>query len=203
MIETLERVHERGRGRPLDLRPARLDPRSRDRRGRCSRAPARPRRPVGRPPPARVDPLRRGVHRPRAASTRSPSPARAARWWRSSASPSSAPSSGISSTAAKKLIGHALELRHRLPRLWAQVHAGAVPAWRARLVAEATIHTSPALTVEAAGLDRLPGRRRRRPDRHRAARPARRRDHQALRPRRTAILPPIRRTATCPSTPAT
>ncbi len=57
---------------------------------------------------------------------------------------------GISSTAAKKLIGHALELRHRLPRLWAQVHAGAVPSWRARIVAEATIHTSPALTVEAA-----------------------------------------------------
>ena len=57
---------------------------------------------------------------------------------------------GISSTAAKKLIGHALELRHRLPRLWAQVHAGRVPAWRARLVAEATIHTSPALTMDAA-----------------------------------------------------
>jgi hypothetical protein len=57
----------------------------------------------------------------------------------------------ISSTAAKKLIGHALELRHRLPRLWAQVHAGAVPAWRARAVAEVTIHTSPALTREAAG----------------------------------------------------
>ena len=56
----------------------------------------------------------------------------------------------ISTTAAKKLIGHALELRHRLPRLWAQVHAGRVPAWRARIVAEATIHTSPALTVEAA-----------------------------------------------------
>ncbi len=56
----------------------------------------------------------------------------------------------ISTTAAKKLIGHALELRHRLPRLWAQVHAGRVPAWRARLVAEATIHTAPALTVEAA-----------------------------------------------------
>ena len=32
---------------------------------------------------------------------------------------------GISTVAAKKLIGHALELRHRLPRLWAQVHAGA------------------------------------------------------------------------------
>jgi hypothetical protein len=58
---------------------------------------------------------------------------------------------GITSTAAKKLIGHALELRHRLPRLWDQVHAGAVPAWRARAVAEVTIHSSPALTVEAAG----------------------------------------------------
>ncbi|GAB3023550.1 hypothetical protein GCM10011376_34840 [Nocardioides flavus (ex Wang et al. 2016)] len=58
---------------------------------------------------------------------------------------------GISTTAAKKLIGHALELRHRLPRLWAQVHAGAVPAWRARSVAETTIHTNPALTREAAG----------------------------------------------------
>jgi hypothetical protein len=58
---------------------------------------------------------------------------------------------GISPTAAKKLIGHALELRHRLPRLWAQVHAGHVPAWRARAVADTTIHTSPALTREAAG----------------------------------------------------
>jgi hypothetical protein len=58
---------------------------------------------------------------------------------------------GISSTAAKKLIGHALELRHRLPRLWAQVHAGAVPAWRARAVADTTIHSTPALTREAAG----------------------------------------------------
>jgi hypothetical protein len=58
---------------------------------------------------------------------------------------------GISSTAAKKLIGHALELRHRLPRLWEQVHAGRVPAWRARAVAEATIHSTPALTREAAG----------------------------------------------------
>ena len=58
---------------------------------------------------------------------------------------------GISSTAAKKLIGHALELRHRLPRLWDQVHAGTVPAWRARAVAETTIHSSPSLTAEAAG----------------------------------------------------
>jgi hypothetical protein len=58
---------------------------------------------------------------------------------------------GISSTAAKKLIGHALELRHRLPRLWDQVHAGTVPAWRARAVADTTIHSSPSLTAEAAG----------------------------------------------------
>ena len=58
---------------------------------------------------------------------------------------------GMSTMSAKKLIGHALELRHRLPRLWAQVQAGRVPAWRARLVAEATIHAAPALTVEAAG----------------------------------------------------
>ncbi|WP_168218552.1 HNH endonuclease signature motif containing protein [Nocardioides eburneiflavus] len=58
---------------------------------------------------------------------------------------------GITSTAAKKLIGHALELRHRLPRLWAQVHAGAVPAWRARAIADTTIHSTPPLTVEAAG----------------------------------------------------
>jgi hypothetical protein len=58
---------------------------------------------------------------------------------------------GISTTAAKKLIGHALEVRHRLPRLWEQVHAGQVPAWRARAVADTTIHSSPALTAEAAG----------------------------------------------------
>jgi hypothetical protein len=57
---------------------------------------------------------------------------------------------GISTVAAKKLIGHALELRHRLPRLWAQVQSGRVPAWRARLVAETTIHSSPALTRDAA-----------------------------------------------------
>ncbi|PKH44018.1 protein of unknown function [Nocardioides alpinus] len=56
----------------------------------------------------------------------------------------------VSTPAAKKLIGHALELRHRLPRLWSQVHSGAVPAWRARTVAEATIHAAPALTREAA-----------------------------------------------------
>ncbi|MCW2738265.1 MAG: endonuclease, partial [Nocardioides sp.] len=58
---------------------------------------------------------------------------------------------GITSVSSKRLIGHALELRHRLPRLWAQVVSGRVPAWRARTVAESTIHSTPALTVEAAG----------------------------------------------------
>ena len=58
---------------------------------------------------------------------------------------------GVSTTAAKRLVGQALELRHRLPRLWAQVQAGRVPAWRARGVAEVTIHAAPALTREAAG----------------------------------------------------
>ncbi|NYE37202.1 hypothetical protein F4692_002335 [Nocardioides cavernae] len=57
---------------------------------------------------------------------------------------------GMSTTSAKRLVGHALELRHRLPRLWTGVQSGAVPAWRARSVAETTIHASPALTVEAA-----------------------------------------------------
>ncbi|HEX5917376.1 MAG TPA: DUF222 domain-containing protein [Nocardioides sp.] len=58
---------------------------------------------------------------------------------------------GVSTVAAKKLIGQALELRHRLPRLWGQVQAGRVPAWKARAVAETTIHSNPSLTTEAAG----------------------------------------------------
>ena len=51
---------------------------------------------------------------------------------------------GGSTTAAKKLVGHALELRHRLPRLWAQVHAGQVPAWRARSRSRASAMSSSA-----------------------------------------------------------
>ncbi|PVG81232.1 DUF222 domain-containing protein [Nocardioides gansuensis] len=57
---------------------------------------------------------------------------------------------GISTQAAKRLIGNALELRHRLPKLWAHVHAGRVPAWRARQVAEATTHATPALPLQGA-----------------------------------------------------
>ncbi|WP_248581032.1 HNH endonuclease signature motif containing protein [Nocardioides sp. InS609-2] len=50
--------------------------------------------------------------------------------------------------SAKHLIGQAIELRHRLPRLWRLVHAGNLPAWRARRVAETTIHAD--LSREAA-----------------------------------------------------
>lgn len=61
---------------------------------------------------------------------------------------------GTTTTAAKRLMGHALELRHRLPRLWRRVHAGELPAWRARRVAETTIHAD--LTQEqAAYVDRM------------------------------------------------
>ena len=90
---------------------------------------------------------------------------------------------GVSTTSAKKLIGHALELRHRLPRLWAQMQSGAVPAWRARTVAETTIHTTPVPHRRGCCLRRRAGRGRRRQDRSRPARPSRCGDHQALRPR--------------------
>ncbi len=53
---------------------------------------------------------------------------------------------GMSHDAGRALIGDALELRHRLPRLWAAVQTGRVVAWRARRIAERT-HS---LSVEAA-----------------------------------------------------
>ncbi len=45
---------------------------------------------------------------------------------------------GISVEAAKQLLGDALELAHRLPRLWALVQELRVPVWRARLIARET-----------------------------------------------------------------
>ena len=54
---------------------------------------------------------------------------------------------GLSTAAGQLLVGDALELRHRLPRLWAAVAAGTLPTWRARLVAQRTR----SLPVEAAG----------------------------------------------------
>ncbi len=46
---------------------------------------------------------------------------------------------GLTPEAGKYFLGHALELRYRLPRLWEQVLTGTVQAWRARRVADATI----------------------------------------------------------------
>lgn len=50
---------------------------------------------------------------------------------------------GVSTRAAGMLVGDALELRHRLPRLWARVQGGDLPAWRARKIAEHTRTLSP------------------------------------------------------------
>lgn len=46
---------------------------------------------------------------------------------------------GLGTEAGKYYLGHALELRYRLPRLWALVVAGDLAAWKARRVAEATV----------------------------------------------------------------
>lgn len=55
---------------------------------------------------------------------------------------------GLTTYSAERLIGDALELRHRLPRLWLRVHDTVRPvqAWRARRIAD---HTK-SLSVEAA-----------------------------------------------------
>ncbi len=47
-----------------------------------------------------------------------------------------------SSSAAERLVGDALDLRHRLPRLWARIVAGEVKPWIGRRCAEATRHLS-------------------------------------------------------------
>jgi hypothetical protein len=53
----------------------------------------------------------------------------------------------ISDGAADRLIGDALDLRHRLPQIWAAALGGRVPAYQARRIAAATRH----LSVEQAG----------------------------------------------------
>jgi hypothetical protein len=50
----------------------------------------------------------------------------------------------MSDGSASRLIGDALDLRHRLPKIWAAVLAGQVPAYQARRIAAATRH----LTIE-------------------------------------------------------
>ena len=46
---------------------------------------------------------------------------------------------GMSTDAGKAYLGRTLELRYRLPRLWAKVVAGKVPVWRAGRIADQTI----------------------------------------------------------------
>ena len=53
---------------------------------------------------------------------------------------------GLPSEVGRTYLGEAVELRHRLPRLWRRVLAGEVQAWRARRVAASTM----SLTREAA-----------------------------------------------------
>ena len=54
---------------------------------------------------------------------------------------------GLSCDAVGSYLTDVIELRYRLPHLWAGVLAGAVTPWRARAIAQATV----ALTREAAG----------------------------------------------------
>jgi hypothetical protein len=45
---------------------------------------------------------------------------------------------GMSTDAGRLYLGDAIELRHRLPRLWAVTTSGRVPVWKARRIAQAT-----------------------------------------------------------------
>jgi hypothetical protein len=53
---------------------------------------------------------------------------------------------GLSAGSGRNLVAQALELAHRLPRLWARVQAGDLAPWRARRIAEETL----CLAAEAA-----------------------------------------------------
>ncbi len=54
---------------------------------------------------------------------------------------------GLPTETGKAYLGEAVELAHRLPRTWARVLAGDLPAWRARRIARETI----SLSIQAAG----------------------------------------------------
>ena len=46
---------------------------------------------------------------------------------------------GMSTDAGKRYVGHALELRYRLPRVWRRVQSGGLRPWLARRIAEKTL----------------------------------------------------------------
>ena len=54
---------------------------------------------------------------------------------------------GLSTDAGKRYVGHALELRYRLPRVWKRVMSGGLRPWLARRIAEKTL----LLSQDAAG----------------------------------------------------
>lgn len=49
---------------------------------------------------------------------------------------------GLPTDAGASYLGEAVELRYRLPRLWARIRSAEVPAWRARRIARLTIPLS-------------------------------------------------------------
>jgi hypothetical protein len=46
---------------------------------------------------------------------------------------------GLPAVSGQDLVAHALELAHRLPKIWARVQEGSLAPWRARRIAEQTI----------------------------------------------------------------
>jgi hypothetical protein len=54
---------------------------------------------------------------------------------------------GLSTDAGKRYVGHALELQHRLPRVWRRVMEGSLRPWLARRIADKTL----LLSAKAAG----------------------------------------------------
>ncbi len=64
---------------------------------------------------------------------------------------------GMSTDAGKAYLGRVLELRYRLPRLWARIGAGRLPVWRGFRIADHTI-SLPAGGCGACGPSPGPGR---------------------------------------------
>src|SRR3954447_1382090 len=59
---------------------------------------------------------------------------------------------GLPAGAGRTLVGHALELAHRLPKTWARVQDGTLAPWRVRRIAEETVCLS---AGAAAYVDRM------------------------------------------------
>ena len=62
-----------------------------------------------------------------------------------------AAAAGMTTESGHRLMGDAVEIRYRLPRLWRRVEAGQVPVWRARMIA---VRTHSVSRVAAGWVDR-------------------------------------------------